>query len=243
MAALCALPDYEAVKRLLGAARRGLGPQLSAFEVMWPDYWQLVTGRMGVRAPVSSGHGHYVLVEAQGTDAAIDAPRFENWLEQLSEGGVLVDAALAQSIADIQSFWALRDACAEFIPTIGPHISYDVGLAVRDMDAFAAHCKATLAQAIPGCESVYYGHIGDGNLHLVAWVPGLGVQAQPKHRMDEAVYGTVRDFKGSISAEHGIGTTKKAYLGHARSEAEIALMRTLKAALDPAGLLNPGKVI
>jgi len=111
------------------------------------------------------------------------------------------------------------------------------------MDAFAARCKAALALSIPGCDSVYYGHIGDGNLHLVAWVPGLGVQAQPKHEMDEAVYGTVRDFKGSISAEHGIGTTKKAYLGHARSEAEIALMRTLKAALDPSGLLNPGKVI
>jgi FAD/FMN-containing dehydrogenase len=243
MAALCALPDYEGVKRLLGAARRGLGPLLSAFEVMWADYWQVVTERIGVRAPVATGHGHYVLVEAQGTDAAIDGPRFQRWLEQLMEEGALADAAVSQSVADTQSFWALRDACAEFLPSLGPHISYDVGLAVRDMDAFATRCKAALAAQIPGCESVYYGHIGDGNLHLVAWVPGLAVEAQPKHAMDEAVYGTVREFAGSISAEHGIGTVKKPYLGHARSEAEIALMRTLKAALDPAGLLNPGKVI
>jgi FAD/FMN-containing dehydrogenase len=243
MAALCALPDYEAVKRLLAAARRGLGPLLSAFEVMWPDYWQVVTERVGVRTPIGAGHGHYVLVEAQGTDPAIDGPRFERWLEALMEDGLLADAAVAQSLADTKAFWGVRDACAEFFPTLGPHVSYDVGLAVRDMHAFATDCKAALAAAIPGCESVYYGHIADGNLHLVAWVPGLAVEAQPKSRMDEVIYGEVRRFRGSISAEHGIGTAKKPYLGHARTPEEIALMRTLKAALDPRGLLNPGKVI
>jgi FAD/FMN-containing dehydrogenase len=243
MSALCALPDYAAVVRLLGAARRGLGPLLSAFEVMWPDYWQVVTQRVGVRGPVADGHGLYVLVEAQGTDEAVDGPRFAKWLEQLMEEGALADAAVAQSMADTQSFWDLRDACAEFFPTLGPHISYDVALAVRDMDAFVTRCKAALAAAIPGCESVYYGHIGDGNLHLVSWVDGLSVDTQPKHDMDAVIYGLVRDFNGSISAEHGIGTVKKPWLGHARSEAEIALMRTLKQALDPQGLLNPGKVI
>jgi FAD/FMN-containing dehydrogenase len=243
MSALCALPDYDSVKRLLSEARRGLGPLLSAFEVMWPDYWQVVTERVGVRSPLSGGHGHYVLVEAQGTDAAIDGPRFQRWLEALMEQGLLADAAVAQSLADTQAFWGVRDACAEFFPTLGPHISYDVGLAVRDMDAFATACKAALRAQIPGCESVYYGHIGDGNLHLVSWVPGLPVEGQPKHAMDEVIYGLVRDFHGSVSAEHGIGTAKKPYLGHARSPEEIALMRTLKAALDPLGLLNPGKVI
>jgi FAD/FMN-containing dehydrogenase len=243
MSALCALPDYAGVVSLLRAARRGLGPLLSAFEVMWPDYWQVVTQRVGVRSPVSEGHGLYVLVEAQGTDEAIDGPRFAAWLEQLMEQGALADAAVAQSVADTQSFWALRDACAEFFSVLGPHISYDLGLAVRDMDGFAVRCKAALAQAIPGCESVYYGHIGDGNLHLVSWVPGLPVGQQPKQRMDEVIYGLVREFRGSVSAEHGIGTAKKPWLGHARSPEEIALMRTLKAALDPQGLLNPGKVL
>ena len=247
MSALCALPDYASVVSLLGAARRGLGPLLSAFEVMWPDYWQVVTQRVGVRNPLGGaaddGHGVYVLVEAQGTDGSIDGPRFQRWLEALMDDGALSDAAVAQSVADTQSFWALRDACAEFFPTLGPHVSYDVGLATSQMDDYAQRCKARLAERIPGCDSVYYGHIGDGNLHLVAWVPGLGVEQQPKDAMDEVIYGLVREFAGSVSAEHGIGTAKKRWLGHARSPEEIALMRTLKAALDPDGLLNPGKVV
>ena len=243
MAALAALPDYDGVRRLLAEARRGLGPLLSAFEVMWPDYWQVVTERVGVRTPLQGRHGHYVLVEAQGTDPALDGPRFQHWLERLMEQGLLADAAVAQSVADVHAFWGVRDACAQFLQALGPHISYDVGLAVRDMHTFATGCKAALAQAIDACDSIYYGHIADGNLHLVAWVPGLPVERQPKARMDEVIYDHVRRYGGSVSAEHGIGTTKKPYLGHARSEAEIALMRTLKAALDPQGLLNPGKVI
>jgi FAD/FMN-containing dehydrogenase len=243
MAALCALKDYPAVLALLDAARGGLGPLLSAFEVMWPDYWDVITARAGVRSPVGTGHGLYVLVEAQGTDESVDAPRFEAWLEGLMERGSLVDAAVSQSVAQTQAFWAVRDICAEFGQVLGPHISYDIGLAVAQMDEFASRCKAALIAGIPGCESVYYGHIGDGNLHLVSWVTGLPIERQPKEEMDAIIYGLVRDMGGSISAEHGIGTMKKKWLGHARSEAEIALMRTLKAALDPDQLLNPGKVI
>jgi FAD/FMN-containing dehydrogenase len=243
MAALCALKDYAGVVALLEASRSGLGPLLSAFEVMWPDYWEVITARGGVRPPVAPGHGLYVLVEAQGTDESVDAPRFESWLEGLMERGLLADGAVAQSLAQTQKFWAVRDICAEFGQILGPHISYDIGLAVAKMDDFATRCKAALAAGIPGCESVYYGHIGDGNLHLVSWVTGLPIERQPKAEMDAIIYGLVREMGGSISAEHGIGTMKKPFLGHARSEAEIALMRTLKAALDPDNLLNPGKVV
>ena len=243
MVALCALADYAAVLELLKAARSGLGPLLSAFEVMWPDYWDVITTRAGVRSPVGTGHGLYVLVEAQGTDERIDASRFQGWLEEQMERGLLADAALAQSVAQAQAFWAVRDICSEFGQVLGPHISYDIGLAVGRIDDFVRRCKAALAAGIPGCDSVYYGHIGDGNLHLVSWVPGLAVERQPKEAMDAIIYGLVRDMGGSISAEHGIGTLKKKWLGHARSEAEIALMRTLKTALDPDHLLNPGKVI
>ena len=243
MSALCALPGYASVVQLLSAARRGLGPQLSAFEVMWPDYWQVVTERVGVRSPVGTAGSVYVLVEAQGTDEAIDPPRFQAWMERVLEQGLLADAAVAQSVADSQSFWALRDACAEFFTTIGPHISYDIGLPVRDMDAYVQRAKPALAERIPGCQGVHYGHIGDGNMHMVVWVPGLALAEQPKDLMDEVLYGLVREFGGTVSAEHGIGLAKKRWLGHARSEAEIRLMRTIKTAIDPQNLLNPGKIL
>lgn len=243
MAALCALPDYASVVQLLAAARRGLGSQLSAFEVMWPDYWKVVTERVGVRSPVATQGGVYVLVEAQGTDEAIDGPRFQAWMERVLEQGLLADAAVAQSVADTQSFWALRDACAEFFTKIGPHISYDIGLPVRDMDRYVQRAKPALADRIPGCQSVHYGHIGDGNMHMVVWVPGLSQPQQPREQMDEVLYGLVREFGGTVSAEHGIGLSKKKWLGHARSEPEIALMRTIKAAIDPLNLLNPEKVL
>ncbi len=247
MAALCAVENYDGVLRLLRSARAGLGPLLSAFEVMWPDYWHVVTERAKVKAAVGKGHAQYILVEAQGTDESIDAPRFQAWLEGLMATSldgepVLADAALAQSLADVQGFWALRDACADFFQVIGPHLSYDVSLPVGRMAEFASRCKAAL-RADAGSESIYYGHIGDGNLHLVAWAEGKSLADQPKAAMDAAIYGLVKEFAGSVSAEHGIGTQKKKWLGHSRSDAEIALMRTLKAALDPQGVLNPGKVI
>lgn len=244
VSALVAVPDYAAVLKLLAGARRGLGPLLSAFEVMWPNYWQVVTQQMKVRCPLAAGEGAiHVLIEAQGTDEAIDAPRVEAWLEQQLGEGVIVDAALARSIADGKAFWALRDACADFIPVLGPHVSYDIGLPVKAMDDYVRASTRALDARMPGCRVLHYGHVGDGNLHMVVWVPGLPLAQQPKDTMDEVLYGLVREMGGTVSAEHGIGTAKKRWLGHARSEAEIALMRRLKAALDPQGVLNPGKVL
>jgi FAD/FMN-containing dehydrogenase len=240
MAALCALPDYAAVVRLLGAARRELGPLLSAFEVMWPDYWAVVTRRVpGVRNPIAGEHGLYVLVEAQGTDPEIDPPRFGAWLERQAEAGIVADAAVAQSIADERAFWGVRDACADFVQVLGPHLSYDIGLPVAAMDDYARACRAALSAA--GVEGLFYGHIGDGNMHIIAFAERG--EEPPKTTVDAIVYRLVRDRGGTVSAEHGIGTIKKPWLGHARSPEEVALMRVIKAALDPDNLLNPGKVI
>lgn len=242
MAALCAVSDFEALVGLLKAARTGLGPTLSAFEVMWPDYWHVVTERAKVKAAVGKGHAQYVLIEAQGTDEKTDPPRFQAWLETVMAQGLLADAAVAQSLADVQGFWALRDACAEFFQVIGPHVSYDVAMPIGQMADFVRQCKAGLLAA-GGVQSIYYGHVGDGNLHLVAWLDGASLIEQPKAAMDDVIYGLVKACGGSISAEHGIGTQKKKWLGHSRSAEEIALMQTLKKALDPGNLLNPGKVV
>ncbi|SDI74103.1 FAD-binding oxidoreductase [Alloyangia pacifica] len=240
-AALCGLSSYEDVLKLLAAARRGLGPMLSAFEVMWPDYWQVVTEEVGARSPLVGTHAVYVLLEAQGLDEDIDGPRFMSWIEGVFEAGIIADAAISQSLGDVQSFWDVRDACAEFQTVLGPHCAFDIGLPQTRMNDFADACRARLKEDMPEALSVYYGHIGDGNLHIVALDRA---QAQPPmKRISAIVYDTVRDFGGTISAEHGIGLLKKPYLSYTRSEKELALMARIKAALDPQGLLNPGKVI
>ncbi|TYR33983.1 FAD-binding oxidoreductase [Mesorhizobium microcysteis] len=242
MAALCGVDDYESVVKLLSGARRGLGPLLSAFEVMWPDYWHAATVRVpGVRRPVEGDHAFYVLVEAQGLDEKLDGERFQTWLESQFETGLIADAAIAQSKADALAFWRTRDAAGEFQTVLGPHCAFDIGLPVAAMDDFAQACRSRLEAEVPGCLSVYYGHIGDGNLHIVALVEGAATQ--PSSRINRIVYETVRAFGGTVSAEHGIGTIKKPYLSFSRSPEELALMATIKKALDPHNILNPGKVI
>ncbi|WP_421693605.1 FAD-binding oxidoreductase [Aestuariivirga sp.] len=241
-AAMCGLASFEDVLGLLASARRSLGPHLSAFEVMWPDYWSVATGRVpGVRSPLSGEHAFYVLVEAQGSDAVADPQKFESWLADCLEHGIVADVALAQSLADIKSFWATRDAASEFVQVLGPNISYDIGLSVSGMDNYARECRAELARRVPGSLALFYGHIADGNMHIVVCV--RDAPQQPVSEVNAVVYDLVREHRGTVSAEHGIGVTKKSYLSYTRSPEELELMTTIKLALDPAGLLNPGKVL
>ncbi|HET6607602.1 MAG TPA: FAD-binding oxidoreductase [Rhodopila sp.] len=241
MAALCGLPSYEAVLALLASARGSLGPLLSAFEVMWPDYWEVATRKVaGVRDPLTTAHPFYVLVEAQGNKES-DTGGFETWLETQVEAEVISDAAVAQSLADVKAFWGTRDAAADFKLALGPHSSFDIGLAVADMDRYAGTCRARLAGEIPGCLSFFYGHIADGNMHIIACVPGA--PSQSYDAIDAIVYDEVRRFHGTISAEHGIGLKKKPFLPFSRTAEELALMDVIKRALDPQSLLNPGKVL
>lgn len=245
MTAICAADDFDTVLKLLNSARTNLGPLLSAFEVMWPDYWHFATKEAsGVRDPFGAeapARAAYVLIEALGTDAELDAPRFEAWLARLLEEGVVPDAAVAQSVADERAFWGVRDACAEMHTLWKRHMAFDIGLPVASMDDYARRCRTEIERQLPGCRSVYYGHIGDGNMHIVAFQPGAA--EQPKDQVESIIYGLVKEYGGTVSAEHGIGTLKRQWLGHARSPEQIALMRTIKQALDPKNLLNPGKVI
>lgn len=241
IAALCGLGSYEAVVSLLSAARSGLGPLLSAFEVMWPDYWKEATETVkGIRKPIEGAHAFYVLIEVQGLSEAVDGPRILSWIEEQFEAGLIEDAAISQSMADVAAFWRTRDAAGEFQTVLGPHVAFDIGLPVARMDDFARICRQRLADALPGMLSVYYGHIGDGNIHIVALQQG--VSPQPAGEIARLVYETVREFGGTVSAEHGIGLVKKPYLSYTRSPEELALMALLKKALDPKGILNPGKV-
>ncbi|HVW06552.1 MAG TPA: FAD-binding oxidoreductase [Vicinamibacterales bacterium] len=239
--AMVAAPDYDRVVALLRHAQAALGGTLSAFEMMWPDFYTLMTTQVpGMPQPLPLGSPAYVLIEALGSEPEPDLARFERMLETAAEADLLTDAVVAQSPADARAFWTVRDGSGDF-PRIGwPGKSFDIGIPTARIGAFVEACKADLQARWSTAETAFFGHIGDSNLHLHVKVRD---GEQPQEEIEEVVYGTVRAWSGTVSAEHGIGVIKRRYLGHSRSPQEIAVMRAIKHALDPKGLLNPGKVL
>jgi len=238
--ALCAVAGYDGVLELLRHVRSGLGSTLSAFEMMWPDFYGLVTRRVaGLAAPLPHGHGAYVLVESMGSDPAHDQAHFEQVLGEALEAGVVADAVIAQSGDETRALWRVRDASGELRRVFWPHTGFDVSIAAGQIGAFVEDCCDRLRRRWPGLETVFFGHVGDANIHIGV---RIGEGEQPVAQIEELVYGCVGDWRGSISAEHGIGTLKRAHLHLSRSKNELAIMGLLKRALDPQGILNPGKV-
>jgi FAD/FMN-containing dehydrogenase len=236
--ALVALPDYKSVMRLLRIARERLGPSLAAFEAMWPDFYRFAIARRG-QGPMPEDGSIHVLVESMGTDVARDTELFEAAMAAALEDGCASDAIVAQSERERAAIWSMRDASADLARAFSPHVDYDVSLPVGTIGDFAVECRRRLLESWPQGDVVCFGHVADGNLHVSAQIRE-GVRT--KDDTDRIVYGCVAQWQGSVSAEHGIGLLKKAYLGYSRNEAELALMRKLKEALDPKGILNPGKV-
>jgi FAD/FMN-containing dehydrogenase len=221
---------------------RGLGGTLSSFEVMWQPFYRLVTTPPAKgRAPLEQGFPFYVLVEGQGADRELDTQRFNASMESAIEDGLIVDAAIAQSAADAQGFWSLRDD-VEQVTHGGLPVIFDVSLPIAEMAQFAQRLETSLPDAIgPDHELFIFGHLGDGNLHVIVRVkPQDYLAARPK--IEQLVYRGLESFRGAVSAEHGIGLEKKAWLPVSRNDIEIGLMRSIKAALDPRGTLNPGKI-
>jgi FAD/FMN-containing dehydrogenase len=237
--ALASLPDYDAVLRLLRIARERLGPTLAAYEAMWPDFYDFANAQLAAAPPLPRDGSIHVLLESMGTDPGRDAELFEATVAAAIEDGCVADAAIAQSEAQRRAIWAVRDASSELKRAFSPHVDYDVSLPVGRIGAFVPECVARLRAACADVGIVNFGHVADGNLHVSVQTREVRFT---KHDADEIVYGCVADWRGSVSAEHGIGLLKKAYLGHSRNEAEVALMKRLKAAMDPNGILNPGKV-
>jgi FAD/FMN-containing dehydrogenase len=237
---LVAVDDYDAVLALLRRAREGFGGTLSAFEVMWPDFYRLGTTALGRTPPIPHGAGAYVLLETMGTDEGADAVRFEEVLGAAIEDGLVKDAVIAQSEAQTQSLWAVRDCPGEFPKVYWPQLSFDVSLPTGEIGKRVPELRQRLVAKWPEVQTVFFGHVADSNLHLSV---RLDQDPLPVHAIDEVVYGAIGEWGGSISAEHGIGTVKRDFLHHSRTPEELALMRLLKTTLDPKGILNPGKVI
>lgn len=234
--ALVGVTDFERLSLFLKQADRGLKGNLSAFEVMWNDYYRLVTRPPANNsAPLADEYAYYVLVEGMGADDDALMAMLNEALEQ----GLIADAVIAQSEAQRMDIWALRDD-VEQVYRFAPTFLFDVSLRISEMAEYVAEVYRRLHSELPAAKAFTLGHMGDGNIHF-AIAPG-GEDASTRKRMEACVYEPLSAIGGSVSAEHGVGLEKKPYLHLVRSEVEIGLMRRLKNALDPKGLLNPGKI-
>jgi FAD/FMN-containing dehydrogenase len=174
-----------------------------------------------------------------GGDQAEDSERFVRVLTEALEAGEISDAAIAKSQGEREEMWALRDDVGQTSRN-RPIFTFDVSLRICDMEAYVLGVRESLAATWPNFTLMVFGHLGDGNLHLIAGVGEGG--AQVRQAVEERIYRPLAAIGGSISAEHGIGLQKRAFLPLSRSPEEIGLMRTLKQALDPRNILNPGKI-
>lgn len=236
---LLALNDYEGVLALLQRAKSGLGSTLSAFEMMWPEFYYLGTEALGRRPPIAPEHGVYVLIEIMGDSPDNDQAHFEAVIAEAIEAGVVQDAVIAQSGREARDLWAIRDCPGEWPKVYWPQLSFDVSIPTGQMGDFMNYSREKLQERWPQVRTVYFGHVADSNLHLSVLSDGDPVR---DHQIEETVYKAVGEWGGSVSAEHGIGVHKKEFLHYSRTPEEMALMKTLKAALDPKNTLNPGKV-
>lgn len=234
--AFVGLSSFQAVLNLLAIANRRTSGSLTSYEVMWPSFIEKVVSGGRHRSPLTDRHNFYVLIEivAQDADECTEQVVAQGW-----EAGEIEDAVIAQNGAQAAAFWALRDDIEALISGLPSVLLYDISLPQTDMAVYVCNLEAALACVSTDMTLAVFGHVADGNLHLIIG-KGTGLHHQV---IDQLVYPALAAVGGSISAEHGIGLEKKSYLHHSRTDAELRTMACLKAALDPRSTLNPGKVL
>ena len=249
LTAWAALPSLDAAVALLGLAQRQLGSQLTGFEVMGQFALHLVDRHFpSLRVPLFTHHPYCVLVEASDSESEAHArARFESLLEAALADGCIADAVVADSLAQARQLWHIRESIPLAQAQEGLNIKHDIALPISRIPAFCAETDARLTQHIPDVRLVNFGHLGDGNLHYNVQAPP-GVAAADFLQRHEAnvnalVYDAVARHGGSFSAEHGVGALKVDELAHYKPPAALAMMRAIKAALDPQNLMNPGRVL
>lgn len=227
-----------------------MGTALEGFEVMPQASLDAVLAYLpGSRAPLEGAHAWHVLIEVVADAANADTlrDRAEAMIASAFEAGLLEDAVFSSNEAQAETFWALRDAVAPAERAKGPAMQHDISVPVERMPDFVDAAVARIEAAHPGVEAVAFGHLGDGNVHFhviapvgaerAAWEAGEG------KKISAEVHDMVVEWGGSISAEHGIGQLKVGELARLDDPVRLGLMRRIKAALDPQGLLNPGKLV
>ena len=246
---MVALASPTAALQLLTHMKAHLGDRLTAFELLSDFALSLVEKHLAPhRSPFAARHAWQVLMEVadSGSQAALTA-QVETALEAALEAGLAQDAALAQSESEAKKLWALRENITEAQVHEGRNIKHDISLPISQIAAFIDMADAALAARYPGVRPVNFGHVGDGNLHYnIAHPLATFTEETWMHEWETVntiVHDAVKQFNGSISAEHGLGQLKREEIKRYKAPLELDLMRSIKSALDPKGLMNPGKVI
>jgi FAD/FMN-containing dehydrogenase len=248
MTAMAACARLDDAVALLGLAQRQLGAGLTGFEAMNAFALALVARHMPqLKQPLPESPWTVLLELSDNESQAHARERFEGVLGAALERGTIGDAAIAESVAQSRTMWHLRESIPLAQAEEGLNIKHDIALPVSRIPEFCAQAEAALARAAPGMRLVNFGHLGDGNLHFNVQAPeGSDAAAflhEREHEINAIVYRAVADHGGSISAEHGIGALKRDELPHYKDATALMLMRAVKQALDPQGLLNPGRVL
>jgi FAD/FMN-containing dehydrogenase len=237
--ALLAVDDFASVRRLLHWLDGHTAGTLSAFEVMWPEFYDHITREGGNHTPpLPRGSAHYVLVETLGSNPAADADSFENVLAEAMEQGMVSDAVLTRSQSERNALWEIRDDVLDFF-VLGPFIPFDISVTVDRMEDFIGDIRRG-AEAANFDICVIFGHLGDCNLHVL--LGNRDAASFDPEAVEAFLYDTVERYQGSVSAEHGVGLAKRAQLPRSRSPEELRLMMGLKKMLDPDNILNPNKI-
>ena len=246
--ALVALASPRDALALLTLMQDHCGASLTGFELMSDYCMRLVATHFPhLPKPFAKRHLHYVLLEVSSSESDEHAVNLlEEALEQAVERGLADDAVLATSSAQSRALWQLREHIPLAQAAAGKNIKHDISLPASGIADFIDSTDAKLQQAFPDCQVVCFGHLGDGNLHYNVAPPDGQSHEQFLANQDaisRIVHDSVDACHGSISAEHGIGALKRDDLAHYKSKVELDMMRAIKAALDPMGIMNPGKVL
>lgn len=239
--AFIAVDSFEKASQLLQKAKKHLNHNLTSYELLWNNYYSLMTSAPSpYMPPLPQNYPYYILMEVRGQDAEKDTADFENFLADNMENGIIADAAPAQNHSEYELFWAIRENVELVFSVYKPVFLFDVSLPISEMENYIAKIQADVNKVWPDAPFFVFGHMADGNLHL--YISCGEDNEQTQIDLYDIVFAPLKPIGGSVTAEHGIGLEKKRWLSTSRTENEISLMKTLKKAIDPNTIMNPGKV-
>ena len=241
-----AVASVHDAMNLLQLAQAKLGARLTAFELLTPACVEILIEQLPhLRWPLAERNTHAVLMELSDLDSeAAGRASLEALLEGALESGLVADAAIATSIGQSREFWSLREHMTEAQQRAGKNIKHDISIPISRIADFVAQTDAEITQQFPGVRMIVFGHLGDGNLHYNV-SPPKGTQGENFAEIEAAVnhvaHNAVHAFGGSVSAEHGLGVLRREEAARFKSPVELAMLGAIKKALDPQGIMNPGK--